>query len=136
VEAWGVWQPVPPWRLQAGVTRLWQDLHVKPGSSNSPAAVAAVEGVNPARQVLLRSSLELPRGVEVDLTARHVSALAAPAVPGYTAVDLRLGWQPRPELELSLGVQNLFDRGHAEFGGIDTRSELGRAVVLRLVYRH
>jgi iron complex outermembrane receptor protein len=136
VEMWGALQAAPRWRLQGGFTRLWQDLRLQPGSTDT-RAVAAAEGANPARQAVLRSSLDLPRGVELDLTARYVSRLPGLAVPGYTAVDLRLGWQPRPDLELSLGVQNLFDRGHGEFTITDPalRSELGRAAFLKVVLR-
>jgi len=31
------------------------------------------------------------------------------------AVDARLGWRPRPGLELSVAAQNLFDDRHPEF---------------------
>jgi iron complex outermembrane receptor protein len=135
VETWGALQAAPNWRLQGGFTRLWQDLQLKPGSFDTRAADAA-EGANPARQVVLRSSLDLPRGVELDLTARHVSALSLPPVPGYLAVDLRLGWHPRPDLELSLAVQNLFDRDHGEFFDVATRSQFGRAAFFKVVLRY
>jgi iron complex outermembrane receptor protein len=136
VEMWGALQAAPRWRLQGGFTRLWQDLRLQPGSTDT-RAVAAAEGANPARQAVLRSSLDLPRGVELDLAARYVSRLPGLAVPGYVAVDLRLGWQPHPDLDLSLGVQNLFDRRHGEFTITDPalRSEFGRAAFLKVVLR-
>jgi iron complex outermembrane receptor protein len=136
VEMWGVLQPAAHWRLQGGFTRLWQDLRLKPGSTDALAA-DAVEGANPRRHAVLRSSLDLPRGVELDLAARYVSRLPGLAVPGYVAVDLRLGWQPHPDLELSLGVQNLFDRDHGEFTitAPVLRSEFGRTAFLRLILR-
>ncbi|MGD8619872.1 MAG: hypothetical protein PVH54_11890, partial [Gammaproteobacteria bacterium] len=33
----------------------------------------------------------------------------------YLAFDARLGWTPRPDLELSLTGHNLFDGDHPEF---------------------
>lgn len=134
-ELWGAYQALPNWRLKAGLSRLWQDLRLKPGS-NDAAAVRNAEGANPDLQWQLRSSLDLGHQTEFDAGVRHVSALSSPAVPAYTAVDLRLAWRPRQDLELSVSGQNLFDAGHGEFTSVTTRSELGRAVFVRLVSRY
>jgi len=56
-------------------------------------------------------------------------------VPAYPAVDVRLGWRPRPEWELSLTGQNLLGNGHAEFTALATRTEVRRAVFLEVVNR-
>lgn len=38
------------------------------------------------------------------------------AVPGgFTTVDVMFGWKPRPNLTLTAGVENLFDRAYTEF---------------------
>lgn len=133
VELWGSWQPLPRWRLNAGFTRLWQDLALKPGS-NDAAGLRAAEGSNPKRRWLLRSSWDLARNLELDATLRHASALSNPDVPAYTSWDLRVGWRPRPDLELWLSGQNL-DGGHGEFTDVATRSELKRSIHLGLVSR-
>ena len=133
VELWGSWQPLPRWRLNAGFTRLWQDLALKPGS-NDAAGLRATEGSNPKRRWLLRSSWDLARNLELDATLRHASALSNPDVPAYTSWDLRVGWRPRPDLELWLSGQNL-DGGHGEFTDVATRSELKRSIHLGLVSR-
>lgn len=127
IELWGSFQALPNWRLHAGYSRLWQDLRLKPGS-NDPQTVAATEGASPSTSWTLRSALDLGRQVELDLTLRHVSALTLPAVPAYTALDLRLGWRPTPRLELSLVGQNLAGSGHGEFGDVSTRTEFKRAL--------
>ncbi|HUG76083.1 MAG TPA: TonB-dependent receptor [Burkholderiales bacterium] len=49
-------------------------------------------------------------------------------MPAYTALDLRLGWTPRPDLEVSLGLENLLDPGHVEWG---PGAEFERAAFLR-----
>jgi len=53
-------------------------------------------------------------------------------VPGYTAFDARWGWRVSREVEVSLTLENLFDRRHAEF---DAPSEYGRSAFLRLQWR-
>jgi iron complex outermembrane receptor protein len=66
---------------------------------------------------------------------RHVSALPNPVIPAYTAVDMRLGWRPTRNTELSVTVQNLFDPGHVEFGTPATASEVERSAFLNLLWR-
>jgi iron complex outermembrane receptor protein len=134
VEMWGSYAPLPIWRLSAGFTALTEDLQIKPGStalSSSPSS----EGNDPAQTWQVRSTLDLPRQCEFDFMVRHVSALPQPVVPAYVAVDVRLGWKPRRDLELSLTGRNLFDSGHAEFGAPLTRSEFGRSVFLKAILR-
>ena len=135
VEMWGSYQPLPAWRLRAGFSRLWQDLELKPGVVDFGASVANAEGANPARQWLLRSSFDLPRQMELDLTARYVSELRQPAVPSYLALDLRWGWRPRPDVEIAVTGQNLLGPRHGEFSPETTRTAFARAVVVELLTR-
>jgi iron complex outermembrane receptor protein len=65
---------------------------------------------------------------------RHVGALPNPSVPAYTAVDVRYAWRVRPDLELSLLGQNLFDRRHGEFNPPASRREFERGLFLRAVW--
>lgn len=134
LEMWGSYQAMPQWRLHAGFTRLLQRFELKPGSVDTGAPAAAA-GANPGRQLLLRSSLDLPRQMELDLTVRHVSALSAPAVPSYTAVDLRYAWRLARGLELSVTAQNVTDPGHGEFSDEATRSEFGRGIFAQFTSR-
>jgi iron complex outermembrane receptor protein len=84
---------------------------------------------------MLRSALNLPERHELDVTVRRVASLPLQNVPGYTAVDARWGWRASREVEVSLTLQNLFDREHAEFGAAPGRSEFGRAAFLKLLWR-
>lgn len=129
-EAWASWQPTPGWRLSAGLTTLRKKLHLEPGSAD-PVGPSNL-GNDPTHQWVLRSAFNLPRRQELDIAVRGVGALPEPAVPAYTATDLRWGWRLRDGLELSLAVQDLFDAGHPEFGAPADRSEIGRRVALRL----
>jgi iron complex outermembrane receptor protein len=134
VEAWGAYQVMPKWRLSAGGTVLNEQFRLEPGS-NDLGGLAAREGHDARRSWRLRSSFDLPRQSEIDVTARYVSARSNPAVPAYTAVDLRCGWRPRRGLELSVTGTNLAGKGHGEFTDISTRTEVGRGMFVRVISR-
>jgi outer membrane receptor protein involved in Fe transport len=135
LELWGSYQAASIWRLSAGFNRLRQSLHLTPYSIDV-GAVQSTEGANPARWGIVRSSLDIGPRTQFDLTMRYVGALAQPAVPSYTALDLRLGWKLRPNVDLSIAGQNLLGSGHGEFTDIATRTDIKRAVFVKLVCRH
>ncbi|HSW05428.1 TonB-dependent receptor plug domain-containing protein [Aquabacterium sp.] len=130
LEAWALWQLSPRWRMSAGATVLHHDLRIKPGSTD-PVGPSAL-GNDPKRQWQLRSSFNPAPGHELDIGVRRVSALPNPAVPAYTAVDLRYGWHLSDDLSFALIGQNLFDPGHAEFNAAPDRSEMARSLRLQL----
>ncbi len=133
IEAWGTMQVAPTWRLSAGGFILHQELRLK-ADSTDPMGISAA-GNDPDYQWILRSSLDLPGNTTLDVSVRHVAELPDPMVPAYTAVDMRLGWLPRRDIELSLTVQNLFDPEHPEFGAPATRSELARVIYAQVLWR-
>jgi iron complex outermembrane recepter protein len=134
LELWGSYQATSIWRLNGGFSRLRQSLHLTPYSIDV-GAVQSAEGANPARWGLLRSSLDIGPRTQFDATLRYVGALAYPAVPSYTALDLRVGWQLRPNIDLSIAGQNLLGSGHGEFTDIATRTDVKRAVFVKLECR-
>jgi iron complex outermembrane recepter protein len=129
LETWGTYQAAKGWRLLAGAVFFHERLRPKSDSGDTNTAAA---GNDPANQWQLRSSHDLSSRSEFDLTLRHVAALPNPSVPAYTEVDVRYGWRPRTDMELSLAVENLLDRRHPEFGAQGTRSEIGRGAFARL----
>lgn len=133
VEAWASYDATRTWRLSGGVTVLRKDLRVKPGSPD-PVGPSAL-GNDPEQQWLLRSAYNFSDRHEFDLMLRHIGSLPQPAVPAYTVVDARWAWRPDHAYELSVNVRNLFDRDHAEFGRAPVRSEFGREVLLKVLYR-
>jgi hypothetical protein len=48
---------------------------------------------------------------------------------------MRLGCRPRPDLELSLTVNNIFERSHAEFDAAAARSEYERNWFPKVLWR-
>jgi iron complex outermembrane receptor protein len=133
VESWAAFQVTRDWRLSGGYTLLREHLRLEPGSADPVGVANATLANDPDQHWLLRSSHNLTASHDLDFMARHVSSLPLQAVPAYTAVDVRFGWRPRPDLELSVTGQNLLDSQHPEFGALPGRSEFGRSVFLKLM---
>jgi iron complex outermembrane receptor protein len=133
VEAWGTWRATPTWRLDAGWVELRQNLRAQPGSTSTVSAAGL--GNDPKRWMTFRTAIDVSPRHELDVMVRHSGALPNPQVPGYTAVDARLGWKVRKDVELSLLLQNLFDPGHPEFGVAANRAEYQRAAFFKVLWR-
>ncbi|MGH8631043.1 MAG: TonB-dependent receptor, partial [Burkholderiales bacterium] len=133
VEGWGTLHVTEDWRLSAGGLIQNQELELASDSAD-PLGVRAA-GNDPDYQWMLRSAVNVTRQVEFDVALRHVAKLPDPSVPAYTAIDMRLGWRPRPDVELSLAGQNLFDPQHPEVGTAAARSELARSVYGKITWR-
>jgi iron complex outermembrane receptor protein len=132
IETWGSYQATPLWRLSAGFTAIRENLRLKAGSNDLAGPGSA--GKDPAQTWQLRSSWKLASNRELQISARHATALSNPAVPAYTAFDARFGWKLRPELEFSITGQNLFGSRHGEYGPLATRSEIPTGVFVKLVW--
>ncbi|HEX2829642.1 MAG TPA: TonB-dependent receptor [Burkholderiales bacterium] len=137
VEAWAAVQPTARWRVTAGWSSLRQHLGAVPGSPDPTGPIAL--GNDPDHQWMLRSSLNLDGGHELDVMVRRVGSLplqaAGMVVPAYTAVDARWGFHLAPGLEVSLTLQNLLDSAHPEFGTPPLRSEYRRSAFINLTVR-
>jgi iron complex outermembrane recepter protein len=132
IEMWGTYRVNDWWRLSAGYNYMKIDLRTKPGSGD---VFSAKTGTDPSHQFSLRSSMNLASNLEFDLALRSIGTLPNPYVPGYTALDARLGWQPSKDLEISLTGSNLLDPHHMEFGSAQTGSELKRSFHLGATWK-
>ena len=110
-------------------TELYASIFIDAGASHGSLTTN-----DPGRHWLLRSSLDVRDDLQLDLNLRHSSSLPAPAVPGYSELDMQLMWKPRSDTELALLGQNLLHPRHVEFGGVG-RSEFERSLLLRLTKR-
>ncbi len=131
IEMWGTYQVSSTWRLRGGYTNLYGSYELKPGSGDTQT-LASMGKSDPRQSWVLNSSHDLPGQTELDVTVRHVSALYAPDVPSYLALDLRYSWRPHPSWEWSVSGQNLLGTRHGEFTQVATRSELGPNVFLNV----
>jgi iron complex outermembrane recepter protein len=130
-EIGAAYQVLPRWRLAGGFTALDENLRLKPGSEDVGAPLGQ-EGRDPSQTWRLSSSLDLPHNGDLEISLRHVGELAAPNVPAYLAVDLRYGWRPTRNWEVSVTGRNLSGGGHAEFNDAATRTHFERTVFFKL----
>jgi iron complex outermembrane recepter protein len=101
------------WRLRGGYTFLKKDLRIKPGNKDLNGATA--ESDDPEHQFLIQSNMDLPDRIELGWVLRYVGKLPNPHVPGYTGLDIRIGWKLTRALELDVVGQDLLDSPHPEF---------------------
>lgn len=140
IELSATYQAARWWQLRAGLDVLKERLHVKRGKSDINHALN--ETADPERQFSLHSSFDLPQHLELDVGPRWVDRIynnnngVPGTVPSYTDMDVRLGWHPTTQLELSIVGQNLLHDHHPEFGIPDsTREEIRRVVYGKITWK-
>jgi iron complex outermembrane recepter protein len=114
LELTPTWRLTEWWRLLPSYSLLKTQLHTSAGSTDR-TTVAFEEGSSPQQQFSLRSAMDLPWHLTFDWMLRYVDALPALQINSYFALDLRVGWKPRPDLEVAVVAQNLLNARHAEF---------------------
>ena len=79
----------------------------------------------------------VPFDLEIDTSLYWVQGLRSQPVSDYTRLDVRLGWRPLEQLELSLVGQNLTESRHEEFekGLFSLRSQVPRSVYAKVTWR-
>jgi iron complex outermembrane receptor protein len=114
VELEANWQVNSILHLVGGYT--YQRTSARLGSAALIGGDTLIEDITPHHQLMFRSLLNLPGGVELDADLRYVDDIKQiDSVGSYTEMDLRLGWQATEDLELSLVGQNLLESSHREF---------------------
>ena len=118
------WRVTPSWRLRGGWTELRVSSEPQPGTRDRSTRDSIAR--DPNHQIFLRSLLDLSARWECDTDLRYVSEIGNQNLPGYTELDVRLGWRPTAAWELSLSGQNLLHDHHAEFNSPGARREIQR----------
>ena len=129
------------WRLHGGYTFLKSDLRVRPGGQDRNNALN--ETSDPENQISVRSSMDLPWGMELDAHLRWVDTLEnnvngrVGTVPSYFDLNVRVGVNLGKDWELSVVGQNLLDDHHPEFGlpGVN-RVEIRRSIFAKVMWRY
>jgi iron complex outermembrane receptor protein len=128
-------QPVTWWRTHVGYT--WLDTAVEAQPGTRPVGAGASEANDPHHLFLVRTSIDLPKSVDLDASFHGVGELPSPVVPGVAALGLRLAWRATATLELFVSGQNLLDASHPEFGAPSAmRVEIERTVRAGLTIRY
>jgi iron complex outermembrane receptor protein len=133
------WQPAEGWRLTGTYSHIDMDLTPRGLDLNRNETV---EGSTPRNLAGLRSLVSMGERLEIDAQLRYQSkirsqplTLAGEGVDAYTELDLRLGWRASDQWMFSLVGQNLLHDEHPEFGPVDSRGNLERAVYLKAEWR-
>jgi iron complex outermembrane receptor protein len=137
LEMTGAWQVMPAWRLSAGLVAQHINTSANPGVVDVLPTVGAAfanTGADPSSYWTMRSSWDVSSSQEVDVSLRHVGALAT-GTPAYTSMDFRYGWKVRKDLEVSVIGQNLLSSSHVEFNTDAAGSRVERGAFLKLVWR-
>jgi iron complex outermembrane recepter protein len=134
------WQALPEWRL-AGSYSLLTTI-IKPQGTYGPMVpqtiIDSVQGSTPRNQFQVHSYLDLMKNVQWNTSLYYVDALPtlvlpvqeAQTAPMHFRLDMNLSWQPRDNLTISAGVQNILQSRHSEYGNFNSlvaSSEVQRA---------
>jgi iron complex outermembrane receptor protein len=129
------------WRLHGGYDLLKENIYVESGQTDINNAHNEI--ADPQQQFSLRSSMDLPKNVELDAGLRWVDTLtlnngaALGTVPAYFELDARLAWRPTKNLEFSIVGQNLLHAQHSEYGfpGSPTTEEIVRSIYGKITWQ-
>lgn len=122
------WWPTDSWRMQSTVSVLRRRSRTADPLDVGSAAVALLGG--PEYQATLRSMWNLGPKTELDMTVRYVDEIEQSGIDDYTAVDVRFGWTPAANVQLSVVGRNLVAGDHIEFV-----SELHDVVPIQILQR-
>jgi iron complex outermembrane recepter protein len=112
-ELFAEWKAAPKWKLSGSYSFLKMDIHGNADSLDMSSPNPG--GASPRHQYYVRSSFDLTKKFEQDMTLRYVAKLDGLAIPSYYSLDGRLGWKPTSKLEFSINGLNLLNDRHLEF---------------------
>ncbi|OQY59644.1 MAG: hypothetical protein B6245_05570 [Desulfobacteraceae bacterium 4572_88] len=112
------WQAKSWWRIKATYSYLQMHMHLT-GDATGTEEISEIEDSSPSHQFSLFSGMDITKHLDLDMWLRHVSDLPSNDVDTYTTLDIRLGWKPMKNLEISMVGQDLLDHRHAEFSQLE-----------------
>ena len=113
VEVATSWQLRPYWQLRGAYTYLRMDMELDDGGRDPLATTWDEE--NPNHWVSLRSVMDLPHRLSLDLHLRYMDELPILEIDRYTTLDARLGWRAAEQVEVFVVGQHLLSSPHLEF---------------------
>jgi iron complex outermembrane receptor protein len=120
------WNVTSWWRLTGGYNWLRVETQAYAGDINLDET--RTSSATPHNQWQVRSNFDLTRTVQIDTAFYYTAAMLATGIPQHLRGDLRIGWQPIPKIEFSIGVQDAFEANHLEYEStrFDQTSEVPR----------
>jgi iron complex outermembrane recepter protein len=114
VELSAQWRAMNWWKWVASYSFLQIQTELEDDSTDTRSDKLTADG-SPHHQVSLRSSMTLPKTVNLDFWFRFVDNIPAQDIDSYATLDIRLSWRPAKAVEIVLAGQNIMDSGHKEF---------------------
>ena len=132
------------WRVAASYSLLEATFWSNTGPGGAVAASSAApststdEGSAPQNQAQIHSYLDITRNLQFNASVFYVGDINRYDIPGYISTDLNLVWKPKESMECSIGVMNLFDNHHPEYGVTSDQgiaSETPRTLYVQMSYK-
>jgi iron complex outermembrane recepter protein len=126
------WQATPWWRLGASYTYLMvhaQIEHKEFADQFIPQSEAqSIPASSPQNQFQIHSYMDLIKHVQLNTSLYYVDKLAtlnagangSQSVPSYFRLDMNVRWQINENFTATVGVQNLLEKRHFEYGSISS----------------
>jgi iron complex outermembrane recepter protein len=107
-------------RLRLRSSYTWFEMEFEASDSSLlDGLIEQRDDLIPVHHASLRAFYDLGEHWELDGAIYYVDRLPYFDVDSYVRADVRLGWNPKPGLRFSAGVQNLNDPEHPEAGPIE-----------------
>ena len=126
------WFVSTDWKLKGAYSYLNLRLDAKNTGGQVPE-----ERNNPYHQLSIRSALNLPANLFLDLWGRYVDSINFKGVGSYITADVRLGKHITDNIEVSITGQNLLEPSRLEYGPeqlVTVQTETGRSVYGKLLW--
>ncbi|MBM3579424.1 MAG: TonB-dependent receptor [Alphaproteobacteria bacterium] len=149
------WQPTRDLKLEGSYEYFKMRLGLLPQSRDNASLIGTsdslqiAEGHSPKHQIKLRAFYNITSDIEFDNMMYFVDNLEKGlnssttgtrnvSIPTYTRFDTRLGYNLTQNLNLSFGIQNLFDQRHTEFKNAlyNYQTEVGRTFYFKAMWQH
>ena len=127
-------QVQPWWKLTGSYSLLETHTDNAGVSVGFTALIPPQEAPGPTNQFSLRNSFDLPNHISIDVGGRFVDQIAE--ANGYFVADVRVGWKPTDNWEVSVVGQNLLDANHVESpGNFGNSAYVGPEVYGKVVFK-
>ncbi|MBI1803438.1 MAG: TonB-dependent receptor [Ignavibacteriae bacterium] len=122
--------------LRTGVGYCYLEKKISLKSTSKDINKGEGEGNDPKHQLKFSSVFRITENLEADSWLMFVDNLPSSSapVPAFVTLDLRIGWKPVADVEISLIGRNLLAERHPEFGAPVNRKEVSREFFGRLTW--
>ncbi len=130
------YKPARNWKLSFSYSYLQMQIHRKKHGTDSLSE--SLEGESPHNQFSIASYYDITPNLEFDAFLYYIDNLPAYDIKDNFMTNLRIGWRPDNNTELSLTVQNAFDDKHPEIGSRYVSSDtvqIQRSIYTKLTVR-